>query len=255
MTNQTILDWINQSKNKKSETEIKDELLKHGWKLEEINDAIDVVFGRKIPTSPQNTVKKEGLLGRRISLGKGIGCLFLGLFLFLGSIWLFASCSNEKEKVTEPTLTIPEKQITEEEQARLQKQKDDEITNYAQKYCDNRKDWHRNFPLLDKTSIGIKVEKGSYKMGNELTIDDCKRNISALYENYQNDLQKIVEGKYWIGMKEMILITSVGSPDDRNDTVSVGHENSQYVYRKDKYGINAIYIYVDDGVVTSYQDF
>ena len=46
MINRDLLEWINKNKDTKSETEIKNELMKQNWRLADINKALDETYGR-----------------------------------------------------------------------------------------------------------------------------------------------------------------------------------------------------------------
>lgn len=101
-----LLDWIQEVKDKKSETEIKDELIKRGWSLDEINNAVDVIYGRKQDlTLYQNKKSWSGLAGWTLFFG--IMSMFLAdFFIFQILAFCFGIPSlirigknNEKGKV------------------------------------------------------------------------------------------------------------------------------------------------------------
>ncbi len=72
----------------------------------------------------------------------------------------------------------------------------------------------------------------------------------SLIEEYgEVTANKILRHTYWIGMTKDMAIKSLGSPDDINRTVTAGGINEQWVYRK-----RGIYLYFDDGVLTTFQD-
>lgn len=58
---------------------------------------------------------------------------------------------------------------------------------------------------------------------------------------------RIANGEIWIGMKRQMLIDSRGYPEDVNRTVTSRTVHEQFVYG-DKY------IYVENGIVTAWQD-
>lgn len=77
---------------------------------------------------------------------------------------------------------------------------------------------------------------------NFFTMEDPKRNFKGNDETW--DL--ITQGKIKIGMTESELILSWGLPKKVNETVVSGRANKQYVYYDQ-------YVYVDNGLVTSFQ--
>ena len=58
----------------------------------------------------------------------------------------------------------------------------------------------------------------------------------------------IEEGQIYLGMPEAAMLASLGQPIDMNRTVTSGGEHKQFVYP------NGLYVYTEDGVVTSWQD-
>ncbi len=86
------------------------------------------------------------------------------------------------------------------------------------------------------------------------TNDKCTNIITKLFVAgaTEEELGLVVEGKYAIGMHEMSLLYSVGSPRDINTTRYANYKTSQYVYGDPLY--NATYVYVDNGLVTAVQN-
>jgi hypothetical protein len=67
-------------------------------------------------------------------------------------------------------------------------------------------------------------------------------------------------GKVWVGMSDRLLGWAMPVYDARNHTATAGHQSDQWVYREGRarhlYGhphATAVYVYVDDGVVTAVQ--
>lgn len=58
---------------------------------------------------------------------------------------------------------------------------------------------------------------------------------------------KMKEGYFWIGMNKEMLKFSLGNPDDINKTVNKYSKTEQWIYN------NNLYIYLENNIVTSYQ--
>lgn len=142
-----------------------------------------------------------------------------------------------------------------------------EKNRLATEYCEQRAKSTKYYPLPETTevqegAIEYEINDDLKKQGTSLTQDDCRLVIDYLYyldEKYalviNIDFQKVIERKYWIGMSMAELYPSLGYPNKINTTNYGAGEEMQNVYYKDSYGASAYYIYVEDGVVTSYQDF
>jgi hypothetical protein len=80
------------------------------------------------------------------------------------------------------------------------------------------------------------------------TADQCQIIIAKFYDlgTPRKELDGIIAGNLWIGMTHIQLVYSVGFPDDINSTMTASATHQQWVY-----GDN--YVYLDDGMVTSYQ--
>ena len=63
-------------------------------------------------------------------------------------------------------------------------------------------------------------------------------------EKFYNELK---EGKFWIGMTKEMAIIALGEPDDINKTVGSWGVHEQWIYNK-------LYIYFENGKLTSYQN-
>jgi len=64
------------------------------------------------------------------------------------------------------------------------------------------------------------------------------------------ECQRISEGTIWLGMDAEQLQASWGRPTDINRTVTRYGTHEQWVYR---YSSTTRYVYLDDGIVTSWQ--
>jgi len=162
-----------------------------------------------------------------------------------------------------------EKQLQAEKAAEIKRIKQQKIideakTKLATQYCKEREDIHRKYPMAM-----IKDEDGdsafdikNAKFGDELTIENCKKIIDFMLNLRKENLltasaetKRIIEGRIWVDMGKNDLVLSAGIPNDINTTTHNFGVNEQWVYNKDAYGIRAFYVYVDNGKVTSYQDF
>ncbi|WP_430816160.1 hypothetical protein [Carboxylicivirga sp. RSCT41] len=76
-------------------------------------------------------------------------------------------------------------------------------------------------------------------------LEQRKKDIVAKYGLINGE--KVLDGYVWIGMTKEMLIDSKGNPDDINRSVGSWGVHEQWVY-------HSIYVYLEDGVVTSYQD-
>ena len=62
----------------------------------------------------------------------------------------------------------------------------------------------------------------------------------------------LANGSVYIGMQKSDLLIAIGGPEDINKSVGSWGEHLQYVYRYGSY--DRIYIYLENGVVTSWQN-
>lgn len=100
---------------------------------------------------------------------------------------------------------------------------------------------HKSF-LITKEENDIKIAKAKLAKQKEV---DYKKSLIVKYG--QKDATRILEKKIWIGMTKDMLKLSWGSPDDINRTVTSYTVHEQWVY-------GDVYVYVEDGIVTSWQD-
>ncbi len=201
-------------------------------------------------------MNQKGFIAKYILLGFSIGC---ACFLLL--ILLLASSEPEKEvkqtrygnfKNEDSGEVAGVKDPTEEDKDiafAMETAKNGE----AEKYCAGRENNNRYFPVI----LEVETGESKHKRGNELTLNECRKNIDFLYD-IKNQLTlgitDINEGKFSIGMKEVELQFSIGMPNDVNTTKGRNYERKQYVYNKGS-SFENMYFYFENGVLASYQDF
>ncbi len=85
------------------------------------------------------------------------------------------------------------------------------------------------------------------------TAAECATIVGKLYDagTSADDLQKVAQGKIHVGMTQDELIYSWGAPNDYNPTTTAYGTSDQWVYGDPVYGAN--YVYLDNGVISSYQ--
>ena len=86
----------------------------------------------------------------------------------------------------------------------------------------------------------MKKELAEYKKAQD------QRRVSLVQRFGKETGEKLLAGRYWIGMTEDMAIESLGQPETINSTVGSWKRNEQWVYSR-------MYLYFDDGVMTSYQ--
>jgi len=115
-------------------------------------------------------------------------------------------------------------------------------------YCANHQDVKLNSP--DLTNQGWPFADNQYGV----TQEECSTIIGRLYDlrdgsEYQSSMVKAVaEKKIAIGMTRAEAVFSLGTPQTINNTTTSKGKHEQWVYSLTSY------IYVDDGIVTSYQN-
>lgn len=120
---------------------------------------------------------------------------------------------------------------------------------YRTTYCKNRAN----------TKVSSMPEGYPINDGSGWTDDECKIIISKILDstfysdstNIDEEIKRVTEGKYWIGMSETALLYSIGSPRDVNTTKTDSYTKKQYVYGSIT---NPTYIYTENGKVTTIQD-
>jgi hypothetical protein len=81
---------------------------------------------------------------------------------------------------------------------------------------------------------------------DEIALENSKK-LAALKKKYGKRAQDIFDGYFWVGMSRNALIDSLGEPNSINKSVGKWGTHEQFVYG------NNLYIYVENNVVTSYQ--
>lgn len=164
------------------------------------------------------------------------------------------------------TNTLPSKESTPTATPVLYAPSEEEINTLASNYCEQRKMASRVYPVpVKKESSGkteYEVTDDSRKTGSSLTSADCQTITEYLvwmknkaFPVADINIENIIDRKYWIGMNVAELMASVGWPSDINITNYGVGKTEQWVYYKDSNRINALMIYLEEGKVTSYQDF
>lgn len=186
-------------------------------------------------------------------MGKNIIVIIIVLFILI----LILSNTNDKDNrnkvdtVAKPSVIKSATQLEEEKNLK------------TSQYCAAREKNHRYYPMFELTrdtqdNIDYKVNNDLRKTGTNLSQEDCRITIDFLYqlaEKSNVNIDYVIEGRYWIGMNIVELFLSLGFPDKENISNYGSGETSQYIYYKDNRKINALYIYAEDGKITSYQDY
>lgn len=129
----------------------------------------------------------------------------------------------------------------EQEAAQKEADRQSTIDRLAPEYCNTHQNKRStfedpNFPSND---------------GSGWTPEECIRIIEILYDNYNqsvSQIEAVVASKIQIGMSNVAVWYSWGNANDINKSNYGGKLIEQYVY-------GTKYIYIEDGKVTSYQDW
>ena len=186
----------------------------------------------------------------KLKAGVTIGCAILALIIASSPPENQKLRSNNKSNENEVAAQrIASQKAAEEEatkQAAAQKARQDTINEISPIYCRN----HKNILMSEDDQLkteGWPVFQGRRSWSN----DECILIISKLFDSgsSREQLLSISESKVWIGMSFRQLLYSWGAPNDINTTAVAGTKSHQLVYG----GIDASYVYVEDGLVTAYQ--
>lgn len=79
----------------------------------------------------------------------------------------------------------------------------------------------------------------------DLKLEENKR---MLKKYGQSKFDKMIDGYYWVGMNEEMVIFSLGQPTKKNNTVGSWGTHSQWVYD------NGLFIYLENDKLTSFQN-
>jgi len=128
--------------------------------------------------------------------------------------------------------------------------KNDQVNDFIK--LKNQKDNYEKKKIVEaKKRKERKIEEQKELEYQKQVIIDAKLQ-SELDEKMLNrygkkTFDKLKEGYFWIGMNKEMLKFSLGNPDDINKTVNKYGTTEQWIYD------NNLYIYLENNVVTSYQ--
>lgn len=158
--------------------------------------------------------------------------------------------AEEERQEKEKGLTKEQKKAQEEAAAKeiAEMAKKHIIDQFAPQYCEKKQ---TTKVVLNDSG---KSDGWPPNDGSGWTQGECKTIISKLYDLgvAEKEFEVIIKGNYAIGMQEMSLLYSLGSPRDINRTHVAGGTSAQYVYGDPIY--SPLYIYTSNGVVTSVQN-
>lgn len=182
-------------------------------------------------TNPQPEPKSKG------SAVGGFIVLIIIVLVVLGVIANISPSSENTENDTVKTATSTEAgaAIAQARQATIDK--------VSPQYCEKRQ-----ATKVTLSESGV-AEGWPSNDGSGWTNEECVTIISKLYDAgaTEEELLLVTDNKYAIGMLEMSLLYSLGSPSDINRTQFSGYTSAQYVY-------GTTYIYAENGKVTSVQN-
>lgn len=102
---------------------------------------------------------------------------------------------------------------------------------------------------ISKKEEELKEKKEIQKKVSERKRVENKKVDDKMLQKYgKTKFDKMKDGYFWIGMNKEMLIFSIGNPNDINKTVGTWGTHEQWVYN------NGLYIYLENGKVTSYQN-
>lgn len=140
----------------------------------------------------------------------------------------------------------------------------EEIDSLAAKYCEYRaKHSATKYPIPVVISDMEFDKPKDTKAGNSLTAIDCQNIIAYLADlntkipaSAAMNLEKVADGKAWIGMNIYELLFSYGNPDKINKSNYGSGVREQWVYNYGSAGNTYFYLEGDPiKFVTSYQDY
>lgn len=187
------------------------------------------------------------------------GKIILVVFAVLILIPIVAASVNQ---ATDPNNTPEAKQARAESDAKQQAEqaaqeakakaehRKEFINTYGPIYCEGHKNvYMQNDPVL--TDGGWPTFSGTRNWNQ----DECKTIITKLFDNGTSEsrLIQIASGrKIGVDMNMYEVIYSLGYPNDINATTTSYGRSEQWVYGNPIYGAN--YVYLENGIVTSYQN-
>lgn len=170
----------------------------------------------------------------------------LGILFALPSA--IEQASKEENSSTTNQQQASQQAQTEAQQAAIAKRQS-VIDKYSASYCKN----HTNVQMRNDKVL---TDGGwpTYDGKRNWTAEECRLIITMLYDTgtAEDRIASISEGrKIGVGLRNVEVIYSVGYPDDINTTTTAAGTHEQWVYGNPIYGAN--YVYLDNGIVTSYQ--
>lgn len=182
------------------------------------------------------------------------------IIVILGIFLIISAATDDKKESSQNNTNINQEKSSELQKAEAEtkaKAEVDKRNSQAEKYCSERKTNSRKYPILDESigkNSGFSYDDFESKTGKQLTDDDCKKIIAFMYKRGFENIDEVVGKKYWIGMSGIELYLSAGFADDVNIDNYGSGEREQRIYYKGSYVNGAMYFYVENGKLTSYQD-
>lgn len=123
------------------------------------------------------------------------------------------------------------------------------VTKLAPVYCSK----HQNLKFAKLPKL---PDMPSYDGVGSFTPDQCNTIIGKLYDaDLQEDhISDVANAQIFIGMSQLELMYAWGEPNDINNTTSTYGTHDQWVYGTYDSGSKPQYVYVDNGVVSSFQN-
>lgn len=203
-------------------------------------------------------------------------CIVVAISITTGYFWIQKVSKDRGIRKSHQAIEVSLRAEQKQKEA-VQKQQEDELKNEqdiatAVAEAQNEKKI-REQTISDLTPVCVSNHKSLYKPkikellnGTEAipqsstrkgayTNDECRQIIIGLFnQGYKaEEIGKVAESKYWIGMDAKLLYFSVGLANNySNTTTTIFGTSSQLVYGDPLYGAN--YIYVDNGKVSSFQN-
>lgn len=146
------------------------------------------------------------------------------------------------------------------------RKREEQLDKLATDYCSERKSNSRTFLT---GSIVVKsdgnIDTNTAKKGPDLSHEECRQIVAAIFVHKKGSLSdppskevmNVIEGKIAMGMDRNDVLYSLGLPSNVNTTNYGYGVMEQWIYYKNRsaYDFSAYYIYLDNGKVTTYQDF
>lgn len=173
----------------------------------------------------------------------------IALFIFVGLGAVGSVTPDEQKSSSQQNQQKTSQQTQADAQQAAAAKRQSVIDTYAAPYCQNHTNVQmRNDKVL--TDGGWPTFDGK----RDWTAEECKVIIAGLYDTGTSTerIASIAEGrKIGVGLRNVEVIYSLGYPDNINTTTNAGGTHEQWVYGNPIYGAN--YVYLDNSIVTSYQ--